>query len=1077
MRKSFLPIMVMALSAGPLFAAEAEAPWWKQQKIHFGWSLFPCDVGERIGELGYHDMCRREMPEELFRNAALSGVTVFTQWLFWSPRHARLAKKYGMKYFVPSEARVPLWCRLPGVRRWVKENGEGEMIGDSAIKCSLDEKAHEWWLIHPFLDGIREGIIDGIHIDWEAGGYTQSPCYCDDCFARFLEHQAIEDDMPAKAERFEWLKSRKLVRAYADRHSQRRVAMFTRIREKLQAVKPDLLFSSYGTLITDFTTAMNTPETPFIFLDARHYYNEDRQPWWESYSKLLREEGYLYITGGWSNALFGSQASQVSAARWIYEAAINEDGVWLWCEHGLTDDMLRAYATAHRSIKTAELAVGDFLFNGRRDYNFVTAVEWTGRPELEQAVIVRTCHLNDEHLLHVNYVDTDWPVQVRLRLPHLAEGRNWTVFDTLTKLYYAQAGGSATWTSADLHRGVVLTMEPRTDAFLLVAPAVEDFQAAPSELIPSREFYALPDHALAAEQAFFPVKALDLYVLNNSIYDEQLTELLKSTEKITDLPKAGWHFRWDKEDVGAGMGWFRPQGSLDDWTPIETEAFWGDKGGQRGPGWYRADVDIPALPAGKRILLHFGAVDEELVLWIDGEYAGDYNRGPAGWDKPFAIDLTEKLTAGRHHLAMRVYNYAFAGGVWKPVSILAAPAAADVLKPTTSPDAGTASSRFVYTATEQISVEGHSGVRTIVANSIRAADGTGGSQIRLRKLRGQLWTPVYSPDGTRIAFVHNAAGRGQIHVMSSDGSDAVNISQNAFSDRSPAWSPDGTRLAFASERSGDWDIWTMNADGSGQRRLAGNPGLDRAPAWSSDGRRIAWESHVSGIPGIWVCDADGRGSRALLAADRPLSVQRGHTESDGVFNFVEVDTVFKGNTFYLMDPVWSPDSQRIAATCLGVHSGNMAVVLDADGSRMLQLTGGVGGIGELAWSPDGKQLAGMLRTAPQETERSGIFVMKADGTDTYRWLVDVTPQGPRLGGASRLGPHTWYSHGSAQPRRVVKSFSSLAWAPDGKTLAFSSDMDQSGAFCVYTIDPGGGNPQRLDRTRSAWPQKIMWRPR
>ena len=80
-----------------------------------------------------------------------------------------------------------------------------------------------------------------------------------------------------------------------------------------------------------------------------------------------------------------------------------------------------------------------------------------------------------------------------------------------------------------------------------------------------------------------------------------------------------------------------------------------------------------------------------------------------------------------------------------------------------------------------------------------------------------------------------------------------------------------------------------------------------------------------------------------------------------------------------------------------------------------------------------------------------------------------------------MGPHTWYSHGSAQPRRVLKSFYSLAFSPDGKQLAFSSDMDPSGGFYVYLInfdDVGSpdGQIQRLDDTRSAWPQHIAWRP-
>ena len=140
-----------------------------------------------------------------------------------------------------------------------------------------------------------------------------------------------------------------------------------------------------------------------------------------------------------------------------------------------------------------------------------------------------------------------------------------------------------------------------------------------------------------------------------------------------------------------------------------------------------------------------------------------------------------------------------------------------------------------------------------------------------------------------------------------------------------------------------------------------------------------------------------------------------------------------------MDPVWSPDGERIAAVGLGAGSASMAVVLDADGSRMLQVIKWLPSIDNLAWSPNGSYLAGTWRTAPQESERSGVFVIKSDGTDensSGRWLVDVEPAGPHLGGAQRHGLLTWYSHGSARPDRVMKLFTSIVWSPDRVTIAF-----------------------------------------
>ncbi len=55
---------------------------------------------------------------------------------------------------------------------------------------------------------------------------------------------------------------------------------------------------------------------------------------------------------------------------------------------------------------------------------------------------------------------------------------------------------------------------------------------------------------------------------------------------------------------------------------------------------------------------------------------------------------------------------------------------------------------------------------------------------------------------------------------------------------------------------------------------------------------------------------------------------------------------------------------------------------------------------------------------------------------------------------------------------------SLMGSPDGRTLAFSSDLDPSGAFHVYTVQAAeDAESKRIDASQSVWPQQIMWRPR
>jgi beta-galactosidase/beta-glucuronidase len=57
--------------------------------------------------------------------------------------------------------------------------------------------------------------------------------------------------------------------------------------------------------------------------------------------------------------------------------------------------------------------------------------------------------------------------------------------------------------------------------------------------------------------------------------------------------------------------------------------------------WYRRRIAVPDLSDGKRCFLHFGAVDYESTVWINGRFAGTHRGGYT----PFSIDLT-RVTAG-----------------------------------------------------------------------------------------------------------------------------------------------------------------------------------------------------------------------------------------------------------------------------------------------------------------------------------------------------------------------------------------------------------------------------------------------
>ncbi|MGH9400397.1 MAG: TolB family protein, partial [Thermoanaerobaculia bacterium] len=155
-------------------------------------------------------------------------------------------------------------------------------------------------------------------------------------------------------------------------------------------------------------------------------------------------------------------------------------------------------------------------------------------------------------------------------------------------------------------------------------------------------------------------------------------------------------------------------------------------------------------------------------------------------------------------------------------------------------------------------------------------------------------------------------------------------SDNAIDER-PAISPDGRQVAFVSDRGGFRSIWLVPIGGGAPRRIAPALVLDTL-SWSPDGSELLYAAPAGDVPGLYrVSVADGK----TLRLPTPGAAHSGAWSPRGdVIAYLE-PILGAPTRLRFVDPRGRPVST--GAPDAGPEMGN----------------------GYLAWSPDGKLLAGM----------------------------------------------------------------------------------------------------------------------
>jgi Tol biopolymer transport system component/C-terminal processing protease CtpA/Prc len=378
-----------------------------------------------------------------------------------------------------------------------------------------------------------------------------------------------------------------------------------------------------------------------------------------------------------------------------------------------------------------------------------------------------------------------------------------------------------------------------------------------------------------------------------------------------------------------------------------------------------------------------------------------------------------------------------------------------------------------------------------------------------------LSEPSPSPDHREIAFVSG----GDIWTVPYGGGEARLLVSHPATESRPLYSPDGTQLAFVSNRTGNGDVYVLTLATGDTRRITWDDVNDQLDGWSRDGKWLYFSSTSHDIAGMsdvyrvrtsggtpmvvagdryateyWSAPAPDGSTIAITARGMPFAQwwRNGHSHLDESEIWLVHDVAPGSAATPRYEPVtsggaksgwpmWSPDGATIYFMSDGSGSENLWSRA-ASGGEPRQLTRFASG--RLLWpaiSADGQAI----------TFERDFGVWTYDVASGQAHQVNVALRGAPAGPGTEhltltngiqqlaLSPDAkkvaFVVHGevfaasakdggdAARVTETPGAEEQIAWAPDSRRLAYASDRD--GAWHIWLYDFGTRTEKQLTHGR------------